>query len=215
MAAVSKVVKPDHVAVELCTKRAQTLRSQGVEGGERNFAQAMSQALGQGFGPVGAGFAGLNALARQFGLVPGVDFMAALDAADKVGASVALIDRNVDATLRGLQAALPAVSLAQIMAAPPPPLFDELNLAGKLAGAATATEIAANLATIVEEIKDRSHVEALTTWMNTAVPSVTDVMLHQRDKHMVAKLKSQCTKGRVVVVVGMAHVQGMQQEWDR
>ena len=84
-----RLVRPDHVAVELCPSRAARLRAGD---GEQDFAVALQRAFGNSFGAggggaglLGAAFQALNGLWKQYGLVPGVDFKAALEAAERAG----------------------------------------------------------------------------------------------------------------------------------
>ena len=50
-------------------------------------------------------------------------------------------------------------------------------------------------------------------FMNTAAPSIVEVMLHQRDRHMVRRLRETCVSGTAVGVVGLAHMDGIEAEW--
>ncbi|KOO26490.1 maltase glucoamylase and related glycosyl hydrolase family 31 [Chrysochromulina tobinii] len=148
-----------------------------------------------------AAFQALNGLWKQYGLVPGVDFKAALDAADAIGASVHCIDRDVDETLRLLRGALGEVDLARFMTTLPP---KEL-MAGMLRGG--------SIGDVVESLKDRAQVAALRRHLNRAAPSIVEVMLHQRDRLMVKQLRRQVPQGVVVAVVGLAHMDGIEHEW--
>jgi hypothetical protein len=84
-------VKPDYVAVELCEQRYQKVKEMPSDAGKpHNFAQsvqAVLSAVGK-HGPLAGVFAALNEAMRNTGLVPGVDFKSAIDAAEQVGAKV-------------------------------------------------------------------------------------------------------------------------------
>ena len=196
------LVRPSHVAVELCPSRAARLRAGDKED---QFALAVQQQLGGGHGFLGAGFQMLNNLWKSYGLIPGVDFKAALDAADAVGAPAHCIDRDVDETLRLLRGALSEVSFEKLMTTPPPAdLTSSMSgLSGGMAGIAEA----------VEQLKNRQQVAAMRRFMNTAAPSIVEVMLHQRDRHMVRRLRETCVSGTAVGVVGLAHMDGIEAEW--
>jgi pheromone shutdown protein TraB len=84
-------VKPDYVAVELCEQRYQRVKELPPDADQQHsFAesvQAVLSAVGQ-HGPLAGVFAALNEAMRNTGLMPGVDFKSAIDAAEQVGAKV-------------------------------------------------------------------------------------------------------------------------------
>lgn len=195
-----RLVRPAHVAVELCPQRKARLQADAQQHDQmsallRSFGGNESDAM------LRAAFQALNGLWKQYGLVPGVDFKAALDAADAIGASVHCIDRDVDETLRLLRGALGEVDLARFMTTLPP---KEL-MAGMLRGG--------SIGDVVESLKDRAQVAALRRHLNRAAPSIVEVMLHQRDRLMVKQLRRQVPQGVVVAVVGLAHMDGIEHEW--
>ena len=190
------LVRPDHVAVELCPARAARLR-QGDR--EADFLRSLTAAAG-GHGGIGAFFAALNGLWKALGLVPGVDFKAALDAADAVQVQAHCIDRDVNETLRLLRGVLGEVSLPRLMTTTPPP-----ELVGSTLGAG-------GLAEAVEALKDRRQVAALRRFLEDAAPPVVEVMLHQRDRLMARRLRQACPRGVAVAVVGLAHMDGVERE---
>ena len=172
-----RLVRPDHVAVELCPQRAAKLRA-----GEReqDFSNALVQAFGgtaASGGMLGAVFQALNALWKQYGLVPGVDFQAALEAADETQIPVRCIDRDVNETLSLLRTALGDVDLGRLLSTPPP--AELMSGGGGLFGGVT------DIASAVERLKNREQVAALRRHMSAVAPSIVEVMLHQRDRLMV------------------------------
>ena len=200
-----RLVRPDHVAVELCPQRAAKLRA-----GEReqDFSNALVQAFGgtaASGGMLGAVFQALNALWKQYGLVPGVDFRAALEAADETQIPVCCIDRDVNETLSLLRTALGDVDLGRLLSTPPP--AELMSGGGGLFGGVT------DIASAVERLKNREQVAALRRHMSAVAPSIVEVMLHQRDRLMVRSIRKQCPNGVVVAVVGLAHMDGIEREW--
>lgn len=164
-----KLVRPDHVAVELCPQRAAKLRAGDRE---QDFSKALVNAFGgAGAGMLGAAFQALNGIWKQYGLVPGVDFKAALNAADSAGIPVHCIDRDVNETLERLRGALGDIDLAKLLTTPPPAALATSGIFSGTGGMADA----------VETLKNREQVAALRRHMNTVAPSVLEVMLHQRN----------------------------------
>ena len=52
-------------------------------------------------------------------------------------------------------------------------------------------------------------------WMQRAFPDTADALVRQRDVLMAHNLRRHCAAGRVVAVVGMAHMNGIEREWSR
>ena len=66
----------------------------------------------------------------------------------------------------------------------------------------------------VERIKTRDRVKELSRSLQQSFPSVYNVMITKRDIHMAQMLRRHCSEGKVVAVVGMAHVEGIEREWE-
>ena len=196
-----ELVRPDHVAVELCHARAARLRAGDHQ---QDISQMLVRAFGGAAGSsdmLAAAFQALNGLWKTYGLVPGVDFKAALTAADAVGVAAHCVDRDVNETLQLLRGALGEVDLPRLLTTPPPrELLGSMFSGGDIASA-------------VETLKNREQVAALRRHMNSAAPSVVEVMLHQRDRLMVKNIRQKCPSGVVVAVVGLAHMDGIEKEW--
>lgn len=211
-------VQPNRVMVELCRKRADRLRSAGSDNpgaglGEEILKDLQGLLLRSGTRPgfgvevlMKVGFAGLYAVLRQYGLVPGVEFKAALEEADRRGLPICHGDRDIDQTLGLLREALSAVSWSRIVSPPPPPpelerVVGEVSLEG--------------LSSSVERLKNRRQIAAFRGYLCDVMPGVMEVMVRQRDVSMAEKLLGECPPGRIVAVVGMAHMDGIEQEWQR
>eukprot|EP00965_Chrysotila_dentata_P089643 2959471-Pleurochrysis_carterae.AAC.4 len=191
-----KMIKPDRVAVELCARRAARLRAGSPQ---PDLLRSLGSAFNS-FGFLGAGFEWMNATMRKAGLIPGVDFKAALEVADEMHIPIELIDRDIETTMNLLRNALGSLSLAKLLSTPVP---SELRSLGH-----TSIEQA------IESLKSRRHLRLAIEYVSECAPSVVDVMLHQRDQFMVDRL-SNMQGQRVVAVVGLAHMKGMEQRWRR
>lgn len=64
-------------------------------------------------------------------------------------------------------------------------------------------------------IKTRERAVQVTRYLQQSFPSasVYNVMITKRDVHMAKMLQQHCSDGKVVAVVGMAHV-GIEREWE-
>ncbi|CAK0800848.1 unnamed protein product [Prorocentrum cordatum] len=211
-------VQPDRVLVELCRKRAKRLRSAGSDNpgaglGKKILRDLQGLLLRSGARPglgvevlMKLGFAGLYAVLRQYGLVPGVDFRAALEEADRRGLPVCYGDRDIDQTLGRLREALSEVSWS-LLASPPPPPPELERVLGE--------DSLEGLSSFVERLKNRRQIAAFRDYLCDVMPGVMAVMVRQRDVSMAEELLVECPPGRIVAVVGMAHMDGIEQEWQR
>jgi len=207
-------VEPDCVMVELCEQRAQRLRSGHHAGITKKFARDLMDGLLRrsslpGFGVeclIKLGFAGFNALLRQYGLVPGLELKVALLEADRRGLPLCYGDADVDETISNLGAAIREMSFSRLSAAPPMPRqLEEL----------VGTIDLWNLSRSIEMLKNRRHVAMFRDHMSLVMPELMDVLVHQRDSLMVDALLHDCRPGCIVAVVGMAHMDGIESEWQR
>lgn len=202
-------VQPDCVMLELCEKRAQRIRA---DKDGSSSEELMRKLLREG--PSGrpfsewmlkVGFSGVYALMRQFGLMPGLEFKVALAEAESRGLQTCFADRDVDETMQLLHAALPSLYRA---ASAPPPMSRELEeLVGDLS--------IFKLSKTVEKLKNRRHIRLFRDHMAQAMPDFMDILVHQRDALMTDRLLNECKPGRIVAVVGMAHMDGIETEWQR
>ena len=67
----------------------------------------------------------------------------------------------------------------------------------------------------LEALKTREHARLMTGWLDDALPQITEVMLHRRDRVMAENLRKHCGQGRVLAVVGLAHMDGVEREWEK
>ena len=161
-------------------------------------------------------------LFQRIGWLPptGGEMKAALEEADRRCTPVVYGDVEFNETLRGLKSALHGImsSPAEMMKlmGSVPPLPKELATAfnaslrrGTLLSEDSGPE------EFVEAIRTREHARLMTNYLRRCVPSVYHVMVSKRDAHMAFMLRKHCPKGKVVAVVGMAHVDGIEREWEK
>ncbi|CAM9652056.1 unnamed protein product, partial [Phaeothamnion confervicola] len=127
-------------------------------------------------------------------------FAVAAREAQRLGARIVLGDRAVSVTLRRLAEALRKTPLDS---------FQALNDA--LSGAVSAPDDldAAGLAVWVERLKQRKVVRATMAVVKENVPEVYAAMVGERDEFMANSIR-QSGGTRVVAVVGMAHLDGLE-----
>ena len=143
----------------------------------------------------------------------GGEMLAAINEADRLGIRCVHGDVEISQTMTEMKSAV-STSFAEIMTNPtlmsnlfPPPelrvIFGRL-LSGKI-----------DPKQFVESIKTRDNAHQVASYLQRSFPSVYNVMITKRDVHMAMMLRRHCGKGKVVAVVGMAHMEGIEREWEK
>ena len=188
----------DAVAVELCPHREEALRRpESVR--ELDLFRVLREGRA---GVVAAGLA-LGAyqrrLAEQFGIEPGAEMRAGLDGADARGIPCWLVDRDVGLTLRRARAAVGFWERAKLSA-------------GLVAGLLDDTEVGESE---IERLKQGDLLESTFTEFARSSPPLYEALIAERDRYMAAALRQHAAEwagGRVLVVVGAGHLEGIARE---
>ena len=192
---VIKDYKPDIVAVELCKRRQEAITKKDQWENtpitsllKSNNAYLM---LAQTF---------LSSIQRrlgkEYGVEPGSEMIAAINEAKKQKLKVALIDRDISVTLKRAwkkmgfreKFRLTWEFMKAILG------FDEEEL----------DEID------LEELMNQDVISSMMEEFGEIAPSVSTVLIHERDKYIAKKILDESKKGRVVAVVGAGHLKGIQ-----
>jgi pheromone shutdown-related protein TraB len=195
---VIEKVKPDTVCVELCEARYQALVDNTrwknlnifnvIREGKTLFLLA-NLAIG----------AYQRRLGAQLGIKPGAELLAGVHKAEEVGAELALIDRDIHATLKRTWANLGFFRKLQLVGGVFESLFHRDN-------SLDAAEI--------ERLKESANLSAMLKEFSEALPEVKVPLIDERDQYLMSSIES--TEGATVVaVVGAAHVPGMQDWFNR
>lgn len=192
-------LRPATVLVELCPARKARLMTPRAK---RPSAFAELLALlphGLAATLLGLTMRGAYALWRHAGLEPGAEFVAAIEEADAVGAAVVCGDRNGTETLRRLAASLSLADVSRAMSAPPAPpeLAEIFRLPAEEA---------------MERLKNREMVRTMVAYSRRLHPAAVAALLDERDEVLCAALR-RCAGPRVVAVVGLAHLDGIERRW--
>jgi pheromone shutdown protein TraB len=153
---------------------------------------------------------------KKLGWLPpqGGEMKAAMEEADRIGARCVYGDVDFTETISALKAAAfglmasPTAMMQTFSNVPPPPPELSEIFSGLMGGSKDPQQL-------VEDIKTRERSKTMTRYMSRCFPSIYHVMITKRDEHMARQLKKHCHKGKVVAVVGMAHVEGIEREWEK
>lgn len=191
--------RPDVVAVELDLNRYHNLKneSEGQES-EREFnireiikSDQLTMFLVSGF---------LSYMQKKVGedvgVKPGAEMIAAIEAAEEVGANLALIDRDIQITLKR---ALNQMSF-----------WEKMKFAyGLLASFFTSDEELED----IEKIKEGDTLAEVMEYFKDMSPQAYRVLVDERDAYM-ARMLLDIPEGKVVAVVGAGHQNGIKEYMD-
>ena len=218
-----RLVKPTTVCVELCEERLRTMREkieretrgadgEGTSTGTSDFVRdAVKDFMGAFGGSSSLGDNLLGAAMKTFygffklsGLDPGGEFKEAVKEADAVGAKIVCADRDVRLTLRRVREAMGWEDVLALMSGnvkpggpEPPPMDGGMH----------------DMESAIENLKRRAHIRQMREYLAHQMPKVSRVFVDERDEIMVDALLRHGDE-RVVAVVGMAHMDGIERRWE-
>ena len=199
VAEVNEVIereKPDIVAVELCKGRYRALKGE-EETKEVNIKELLSGSKFYYFLVQLLLAYVQKKIGTDQGTKPGTEMLSAIEKAEKTGARVALIDRDIQVTLERFWNKMS--------------FFEKLKLFGSLVGASLGfgtKEIDVNA------ITNDDVVTQLVSGLRKFAPGAASVLLDERNAIMAKNLLDTSKEGKVVAVVGAAHCEGIQKYLD-
>lgn len=185
----------DAVAIELCASRFKAMREP-----DSLARMDLFQVIRQGRAGMVAASLALGAyqqrLAEQFGVEPGAEMKAAVDAARDAGLPLLLIDREIGVTLRRIYRRLG--------------WWQRLNLvAGLMASLFSREQVTAEE---IERLKEGDILESTFAEFARRSEALYDTLIRERDRYMAARLIEEARRrplGHVLVVVGAGHAAGL------
>ncbi len=179
--------KPDVVAVELCANRYNALVSSEtpdvsakdilVSGKVYHFLVHWLLAYVQ------------NKIGMEVGVKPGSEMLAAMEVAQNVGASIALVDRDISITVARFWSKMS--------------ILEKFKMLRALLGIATSNDEIE-----LDEITDEDVVSQLIQELRQFSPNAANVLIDERDAYIAGSLLK--LKGKVLAVVGAGHKDGIQ-----
>ncbi|MCE5215262.1 MAG: TraB/GumN family protein [Methanobacterium sp.] len=192
-------MEPDVVAVELDMNRYHNLKNRNDgEKPEKEFnireiikSDQLTMFLVSGFLTYMQ-----NKIGDDVGVKPGAEMLAAIEAAEQIGAKVALIDRDIQITLKR---ALNQMSL-----------WEKLKFTyGLIASFFTSDEEMED----IEKIKEGDTLAEVMEYFQEMSPKAYNVLVNERDAYM-ARMLLDIPEGHVVAVVGAGHQSGIKKYMD-
>ncbi|MGZ4911682.1 MAG: TraB/GumN family protein [Halobacteriota archaeon] len=178
--------RPDVVAVELCPSRYQALTHPEQQGA--SVRDILSSGKLYQFLVHWLLAYVQNKLGSEVGVKPGSEMLSALEAANRVGASVALVDRDINITIARFWSKMR--------------LLEKLRMLVALLGITTSDE-----EIDLDEITSDDVISQLVTELRQFSPNAARVLVDERDVYLAGNLLK--LRGRVVAVVGAGHKEGI------
>lgn len=183
--------KPDIVAVELCDKRQKALAdnkkwseteiNKVIKDG--NTYLFLMQLLLANF---------QRRIGEDLGIRPGAEMLKAVEIAEKSGIRVALVDRDINVTLKRAFARMSLREKSKI--------FMDM-----ISGAFGDEEVNEEL---LEKLKEKDIITELMEDLGREIPSAKDVLVDERDRYIANRILN-LKAGKVLAVVGAGHVEGI------
>jgi pheromone shutdown-related protein TraB len=192
--------KPDIVAVELCQKRYEALTEKDKWENtpvtsllKSNKAYLM---LAQTF------LASIQRrLGKEYGVEPGSEMIAALDEAKRHSLKVALVDRDISVTLKRAWRKMG--------------IREKFRLSWEFLKALVGYDEEELEKIDLKELMKEDVISSLMKEFSDIAPSISTVLIDERDRYIAKKIFDESRKGRVVAVVGAGHLEGIKKHLEK
>ncbi|VVB99540.1 TraB family protein [uncultured archaeon] len=191
--------KPDIVGVELDIKRFEQLRN-GERWQNMNIGDVISSGQTYLFLLTVLLTNLQRSLGQQLGVKPGSEMIQAINAAEQKGIPVALLDRDVNITLKR---AMQKMSIGEKLH------FGISAIAGFFPDERKALDSEA-----VEKLKEKDLLSELMKQLAKELPSVKSVLVDERDAYIANSIASAPGK-KVLAIVGAGHIEGIKESIGR
>ena len=182
--------QPDIVAVELCQSRHDTLVSD-----RRLDKEGLLKVMKEGKAPMVLLQSMLSAEQRKLGInegqQPGAELLAAVEAANEVGCEVALVDRDIQTTLRRAWKRM------------------KLREKWRLLTSLLEDEDEDEDLDVNELLQDSDLLSSMMEELKGFSPGAGEVLIDERDAYIASKLNGLDGEKRMLAVLGAGHLNGV------
>lgn len=192
--------KPDIVAVELCKRRYDAITKKDKW---ENTPVTKLLKSNQAYLMLAQTFLGSiqRKLGKEYGVEPGSEMIAAMDVAKKYNLKVALVDRDISITLKRAWKKMG--------------IREKFRLSWEFLKAMLGYDEEELEELDLKELMNQDMISTLMEEFGEIAPSVTTVLIHERDEYIAKKILDESKKGKVVAVVGAGHIKGIQKHLEK
>lgn len=187
--------EPDIVAIELCHNRFSKMKNEkdGVE--EKNDISIeniiRSENLGIFLVSTVLGYF-QNKVGEDVGVKPGSEMIAAIETAEETGAQIALIDRDINITLKRVMNQMSFKEKFKFV----------VSLIGSLFTSDEDLEK-------IEDLKNEDTINEVMNYFKEVSPRAYNALVHERDAYLSLKLLQLPDDAKIIAVVGAGHKPGI------
>ncbi|MCJ2512966.1 MAG: TraB/GumN family protein [Candidatus Thermoplasmatota archaeon] len=196
---VKKVIEeyhPDIVADELCKRR-----HEGIINKDRWENTPITSLLKSNNAYFMLAQTFLSSIQRRLGkdqgVEPGSEMIAAINEAKKNNLKIALVDRDISITLKRAWKKMG--------------FREKIRLTWEFLKAIVGYEEEDLDQIDLKEMMDQDIISTMMDEFGEIAPSVSEVLIHERDKYIAKKILNESQKGRVVAVIGAGHLKGIKE----
>ena len=139
-------------------------------------------------------------LGKEYGVEPGSEMIAAMNEAKKHDLDVALVDRDISITLKRAWKKMG--------------IREKFRLTWEFLKAILGYDEEELEELDLKELMKEDVISAMMKEFGEIAPSVSTVLIHERDEYIAKKILDESKKGRVVAVVGAGHLNGIKKYLD-
>jgi len=139
-------------------------------------------------------------LGKEYGVEPGSEMIAAMGEAKKHDLDVALVDRDITITLKRAWKKMG--------------IREKFRLTWEFLKAILGYDEEELEELDLKELMKEDVISAMMKEFGEIAPSVSTVLIHERDEYIAKKILDESKKGRVVAVVGAGHLNGVKKYLD-
>ncbi len=187
--------KPSLVAVELCNRRFEALTKKDKW---ENTPVTSLLKSNNAYLMLAQTFLGSiqRRLGKEYGVGPGSEMIAALKEAKKHDLEVVLIDRDISITLKRAWRRMG--------------MREKIRLSWEFLKAIFGYDEEELEELELKDLMDQDVISAMMEEFGEIAPSVSSVLIHERDQYIAKKILEASKQGKVVAIVGAGHLQGIQ-----
>ncbi|MBN2603549.1 MAG: TraB/GumN family protein [Candidatus Thermoplasmatota archaeon] len=188
--------KPDVVAVELCQRRYDSLTKK--DKWENTPVTSLIRS-NNAYLMLAQTFLGSiqRRLGKEFGVEPGSEMITAMEEAKRHKIKIELVDRDISVTLKrawkkmGFREKFRLIwEFLKAIVGYDEEEFEEIDL---------------------KKLMDQDLISSMLEEFGKIAPSVTTVLIHERDEYIAKKIKDATENGTVLAVVGAGHLKGIEE----
>ena len=188
--------KPDIVAVELCKRR-----HDGIVKKDRWENTPITSLLKSNNAYFMLAQTFLSSIQKRLGkdqgVEPGSEMIAALEEAKKNNIKIALVDRDISITLKRAWKKMG--------------IREKFRLTWEFLKAIIGFEEEDIEKIDLKEIMDQDIISTMMEEFGEIAPSVSEVLIHERDKYIAKRILDESKNGKIVAVVGAGHLKGIKE----